>query len=219
LNENLERWRSLPPERRKEIQKLFERLRELQPAERKLLLERLRAMSPAERRQALERARGNLDPLEGGSRDLRRDLIRRQLEKLAPEERERLRQLSPEERREFVEKKFSSQREKILSRLSPELREKAEKLPPKERVEFLRRLRGEQLFKETFRSPREVEKLRNLPPRKLREALRVPPDGSPPPKPRFFSEETWKRWLELKPFERLRVLRQLMAPEWEQANG
>ena len=209
-NDNRERWKSLPPERQKEIQKLFELLRELPPAERKMLLERLRAMSPGERRQALERARGHLDPLEGSTRELRRDLIRRHLEGLPAEEKERLRRLSPEERREFLEKRFSERREKILSRLPPELREKAAKMPPQQQVEFLRRLRGEQLFKETFKDSREIDRLRSLPPGRLREVLRVPADGSPQPKPRFFSDEAWKRWLELKPFERLRVLRFLI---------
>lgn len=212
-NDNRERWKNLSPEKQKEIQKLFERLRELPPAERKKLLERLRLMSSVERREALERARGSLDPLEGDSRNLRRDLIRGQLETLPPEEKARLRQLSPEERRKFVEEKLSERRKRILSSLPEGLREEAKKMPPQEQAEFLRRLRGEEIFSATFRDPGEAQKVRSLPPRRLRESLRVPPEGNPPPKPGFLSEETWRRWLELKPFERVRVLRQLIDSE------
>src|SRR5262249_8876485 len=122
---------------------------------------------------------------------------------------ERLEKLSPEERREFVRQKLSERREKILSRLPQDTREEVEKLPPREQVEYLRRLRGEQLLKETFKDPREIEKLQMLPPATLRESLRTPAERTPP-RPPFLSEETWSRWLDLKPFERVRVLRQVL---------
>lgn len=213
---NRERWERLPPEKRREIQEIFDRLQGLPPERRKQLLDRLRSMDPAARREALRRARERMEEelVEPSSRDARAQLLRRRLEALPPAERERLRQLPPPERRRYLIEKVSGRRRDLVSRLPEPLRRRVESLPPEEQAEVLRRFRGEEAFRETFRDPREVARLRAMPPRKLAEVFGVARAGGTKPvpsgKPELLSEETWKRWLELKPFEKPRVLRQLI---------
>ena len=212
--ENRERWDRLPPEKRREIQRIFDRLEALPPQRRKQLLDRLRSMDPAPRREALRRARERLEEelVERPSRDARAQLLRRRLEALTPAERERLRQLPPPERRRYLIEKASGRRRDLVSRLPEPLRKRVESLPPEEQADVLRRFRGEEAFRQTFRDPEEVARLRAMPPRKLAEAFGVARGGvaKPPGKPDAISEETWKRWLELKPFEKPRVFRQLI---------
>jgi hypothetical protein len=213
--ESRERWERLPPAKRREIQEIYDRIQKLPPQRRKQLLDRLRAMDPAARRAALRRARERMeeDVVERPARAARSQLLRKRLESLPPAERERLRKLPPEERRRQMIEKTSRRRQDIISRLPEAARKRAEALPPREQAAFLRRLRGEQVFLETFRDPREIARLQRMPPRKLAEALGVARDGTartPATRPGFLSEETWRRWLELEPFEKSRVLRQLI---------
>jgi hypothetical protein len=211
-----ERWKRLTPEKRRELLRLHERLQELPPAERKLLLDRLRSMDLPRRREALGRARKAIEEnaLERPAGEVRRELVRKLWDSLPPEERKRLRSLPPRERRRYLEEKVATRRQALLDQLAPEDRKRIAGLPAEKQVEALRRLRTEETFRRTFRDPAEVEHLRALRPRQLAGILGVPAGGGKlegAEKPEFLSVETWQRWVELKPYERLRVLRHLRS--------
>ncbi|HVR75602.1 MAG TPA: hypothetical protein VMT52_14800 [Planctomycetota bacterium] len=225
---NRERWERLPPEKQRRLERIFERLATLPAAERSRLIERLRGMDPDRLREALTEARRARDRARGKTvrgpdvereslrAKLRQDadqerriLLGRKLEQLPAEERQKLRAMAPEERKAHLKSLVKGERKKVLSALPPALREKAENLPPREQIEFLRKTRGERAFRDTFRDPEEAARLRALP-RAALGKLRFRREGPPPPRPEFISEETWKRWLELKPYERPRVLRHLL---------
>lgn len=225
---NRERWERLPPEKQRRLERIFDSLATLPAAERSLLLERLRGMDPGRLREALMEARRARDGARGKpargpdvereslQAKLRQDvdqerriLLVRKLEQLPAEERQKLRAMAPEERKAHLKSLLKGERKNVLSALPPALREKAESLPPREQIEYLRELRGERAFRNTFRDPEEAARLRALP-RAALGKLRVRREGPPPPRPDFISEETWKRWLELKPYERPRVLRYLI---------
>ena len=95
LEQNRERWKKLRPAKRREMRRLFERLKDLPPEQRDELVRRLRSLDGPGRRRALRDAR------EGGQRPGRRHQarVKRLLEELTPEERERFHGLSPREQR------------------------------------------------------------------------------------------------------------------------
>lgn len=57
----MRRWRDMPPEKRRQARALFEHIRPLPEAERKIMLERWKAMTPAER-EAWTQAHPARDP-------------------------------------------------------------------------------------------------------------------------------------------------------------
>jgi hypothetical protein len=225
---NRERWERLSPEKQRRLKRIFETLATLPAAERSRLLERLRGMDPRRLREALKDARRARDGARGKTargpemeqeslqaklrQDVdqeRRIILGRKLEQLPAEERHKLRVMAPEERKAHLKSLVKGERRKVLSALPPAVREKAENLPPREQSEFLRKMRGARAFRDTFRDPGEAARLRAVP-RAALGKLRVRREGPPPPRPGFISEETWRRWLELKPYERHRVIRHLL---------
>jgi hypothetical protein len=220
-DENRKRWERLPPEARLRIEKLYERLKELRPEERRRLIEQLRSLDPARRRDLLRRAKdaAGKDSID---RDIDRDtdrerrrFIQNQLRGLPPEEKASLERLAPVERRRFGGGKREERRKSMVSRLPLPLREKVAEMSPRERLHFLQRWNGERAFKETFTDPLEVEKIRVLPPRRVMEALKATEGVEPDRRPEWLSEDTWRRWLVLKPYERPRALRHLLGPRLE----
>ena len=71
-------------------------------------------------------------------------------------------------------------------------------------MEFFRAYRESELLARVFAGEGEERMLLDLPPEELRPRLR--PEGPPP---EGVSEESWRRWQRLKPFERRQVLRRL----------
>ena len=209
-----ERWRKLSPERREQLRKLYERLQKLSPEARLQLLDRMRSLEPHERREAIRGARAAEETAAAShdAQEARRDLVRRQMEKLSADEKERLRQMPPADRRRWLSEKFKSRRNQVLAKLPPEERAKVQALPSREQAEAIRSYLGAQLFKDTFRIPAEIEILRGLPPRRLVEALRGKPrEGILPTRPASLSEETWKRWADLQPYQRGRLIQHILG--------
>jgi len=226
--QNRQRWAGLSPEKRKEIQRLYEELRKLTPRERELLLERLKSLEPARRREVLRTARERMagehprkeaegDDFDAERMSLLRDLFRKRLEGLPLEEREKLKNMSPDERRSYAQKKALEIREKAISQLPPRLRERLQASSPAEQLRFLRRYHGDRFLKQTFPDPAEVEALRRLPPEELRVILRPARRGKPPSRPDFISEASWKRWTELEPVGRELVLQSILGRPGEPA--
>ena len=220
---NRERWEKLPPEKRKRIERIYQQFRQLPAEERALLLGRLRAMDASERRSFIRKAEAELakDPIERHSRLVQREMLRKKLEKLSPAEREKLKGLSPKERQEYLERREESRREKIISSLPDPLREKVRAMAPKEQAEFLKARKVEQILKDTFRDAEELQRIRGLPPKRIMDLVRTAArkeKGAPKgdlQKPDFVSEETWKRWLALKPFARALALSALRGTSAE----
>jgi hypothetical protein len=212
---NRERWAKLPPQKRKEIEELYRRLLGLAPRDRDLVLERLRAMDPREWRRLLRQAQEEVQKgvLEQQSRRIRREWIGKQLEKMPQAEKERLKRLSSQDQKQYLQARIRKAREQSIVRLPLPLQEKVRSMPPREQVEFLRGYHGEQVFKETFRNPQEVIELRALPLEKIAGLLSQGQGTKPPAKPHFLSDETWSRWLQLKPYEKARALRVLIGPK------
>ena len=210
---NRERWAKLPPQKKKQIEELYRRLLGLSPRDRDLVLERLRAMDPRERRKLLREAQEEVQKgiLEQQSRRIRREWIEKQLEKMPQAEKDRLKGLSIQEQKKYLQAKIRKARERSIGRLPPPLQEKVRSMPPGEQAEFLRGYHGEQVFKETFRNPEEVKQLRALPLERIAGLLGQGTKG--PARPAFLSDETWNRWLELKPYEKARALRVLIGPK------
>lgn len=209
LERNRERWKKLRPAKRKEMKRLFERLGDLPPEQRKRLIRRLRSLDAPDRRKALRSAR---DGVRRGPGEWRPQRVKKLLDRLSPEERDRFHSLSPRQQGRFLREKMEAHWKRVISRLRPEVRERVEKMSEKERREFLRRRHTKRLLRKTFRDPAEVSRLRSLPPHRLREALMMPVREKLPPNPGFLSEETWRRWLTLEPRERRKVLQQLRRP-------
>lgn len=209
----MDRWSSLPPGKRREIQALYEKLRALAPQERAALLDRLRSLEAAERRQVLQRARDRMaeGPIERRAAEIRREILRDRIGKLPEAERERLRSLSPEERGRYLAEQAPDARKRMLSTLPVEVRERALALPPQEQARFLRQYRSNQVFRDTFRDPKEVRRLRALTQRELTRLLRPAPPRADAERPAILSEETWLRWRSLQPYEQTRVLSLLVG--------
>lgn len=209
-----ERWARLSPGERQQIERLYEQLRRLSPEQRTALLERLRSLDSASRREVLKRARARLEqtPLDRRTADVHRELLRKRIEELPEADRERLARLAPEERKRYLASLARDDRERLLDRLPPGQRERARRLPPAEQVRFLRSFRAREVFHDTFRSPREIQRLRSLSAQEVLGLLR-PRGVVPPERPGILSEETWERWKRLKPFERTRALSVLLNGE------
>ncbi len=209
---NRARWGSLPPERRREIQRLYEELtRRLSAEERKLLIEKLAALDAETRKKLLAaaRARLNEDPLARASSEARREILRARLNALPPKERDLLRGMAPEERLRYLAQGARGRRKILLARLAPEERARLAALPPKEQTQELWKLLGRETLRATFQDPREIEALRRLPPARLAELCRTP-DLASAVRPRGIGDEAWKRWLALKPYERARCVKLIL---------
>jgi hypothetical protein len=217
---NRERWEKLPPEKRKRIESIYQQLRQLPAEERALLLGRLRAMDASERRSFIRKAEAELeaDPIERHARLVQREMLRKRLEKLSPAEREKFKSLSPKERQEYLKRGEASRREKVISSLPEPLREKVRSMAPEEQAEFLKARKVDQILKDTFRDAEELQRIRGLPPKRIMDLVRTAArreKGAPKgelQKPDYVCEETWKRWLALKPVERAWALSALKRP-------
>jgi hypothetical protein len=212
---NRRRWEGLPPEKRRALKQIQGRLAELPPEKKRELLRRLRELSPEARRRVLQRAREELnrgDPAERDARRARRDILRQRLERLPPAERERLRHLPPQELKRYFQERGRERRRQIIAGLPEPVRQKVESLSAREQSAFLRQWQAERTVERTFLVPRELEQLRQMPAARRREILAPLGPGKPPPRPEFLSEETWRRWRGLKPYERARVLRYWNSP-------
>lgn len=210
LERNRERWKKLRPAKRKEMRRLFERLEDLPPEQRRRLIRRLRSLDASDRRRAIRDVRDRPARQRPGGHPGKH--FKKLLEKLSPEKQEHFKSLPPAEKKRFVRETLAAHWKKVMSRLPPEVRERVENMSPGERREFLESRRRKRLLKKTFKDPEEVNRLRSLPRRRLREALMDPAGENPQQKPEFLSEDTWQRWLTLKPRERSQVLRQLLRP-------
>lgn len=210
------RWARLPEEKRRAIQQLYERIRGLPPAQRTRILESLKALDAAERQRVLREAaeRSKRDPIESETLQARRQLLRRRLSALSPQQREALREMSAEERKRLLQERAADERERQIATLPPAEREALRRLSPREQTARLRQIKGIELLRATFQEPRETLALKRLRPRELVAALR--PQARPPERPAFVTPQSWKRWLELKPYEQTRVLRAI-ASSWPPA--
>lgn len=211
---NRERWKKLDSKKKREIQRLFQELRRLEPEQRNQLLERLRSLPSEKRRQAIRRARQRLpgSPEERHAHRLRRQMHRRVLNELSPTERDEMRRLPPVERRKYLQKRFRDRRDRLITRLPADVREKVHSLPPREQARLIRQHWALEAASRTFQDPRELERLRAMPRRRVvRALLRQPRNGAAVTRPDFLSEATWKRWRKLQPYEKQRVLRHLFG--------
>jgi hypothetical protein len=209
LHRNRQRWESLPEADRRQIRRLFRHLKEMEPDRRRDLFKRLRGMEPEERREFIERFH---------QRRLERDathvLRERKWHKLPDHLREEIRKLPPEERerqiQSYIDRKraqIDRRRHELIQKLPPELQERVLNLAPQEQRIFLRRYRARQLFVEVFQEPSERQAFLSVPPHMLHRLLQRDASESEPPD--VVSEDSWKRWLALKPHERARIIRHI----------
>ena len=130
------------------------------------------------------------------------------LNSLPKKVRERLQRLPAEERQKQLQQYVATRRAKLIEKLPPDLAAEVRRLPPRKQAQRLKQYRTSQTFRRTFQDRDEINRLRKLPQRELRQLLAMKGAGdSAASKPDYLSSRTWKRWLALKRYERERILR------------
>lgn len=206
-----ERWRSLPPEKRRQLKKLHHRLKELPPNQRRQLIHRLRGLDATQRRAAIRAAKQSVGEswIDRQSRKQRRLMLKNTL---SPEVREELRRLPQPERRKRLREILGPQRQQTLNSLPPEIAEKIRRLPPEKRPRQIERHKTTLVLRQTLR-PEEIRRLRRVQQREWRRLFQAQA------KPEYFSENSWRQWQALQPVDRLRILRRVAGGRNPSKNG
>lgn len=223
------RWKDLDDSTREKIRQLSAHLSKLPADKRDELLRRLRGARPETLRDLLKNLRdiAELPPEkrpealarlqdDRSHRRLCRDLERHQYQsrfkRLPDDVLEDLRQANSAEQRAILRKhlerrrkEYERRREELIASLPDSVRSHVNRLSGREQGEFLRRYMSHRLLLEVFPSETEREALLKLSPRNLHAMLRQRESE----RPDILAAETWKRWLELEPYERGRLVSHL----------
>ena len=213
--------KSLDPAEREELHRLFRQLKRQPPGRRRRILRHLGTLPPEKRLEAISAARARIlredaqwKKLEGRLHTLQRE-SRKHL-KLPPELQRGLQGVDDRtERRRIMRKFFDEHREKngtkkrqvLIDGLPNTLRERVKKLPRREQTRFLRWRRGHELLARVFETEGGRRRFINANPAAFEELLdletRTPQQRR---RPESFARTAWKRWLDLKRYERLRIV-------------
>ena len=216
---NREFWESLTEKEKHEIRKLFKHLEESNrtPKSRKQFLERWRRMSSKDRAHAIsnvKKEKRHWERLMHRLREMEKEFRRKHL---PPELREKLEKIdNPRERRRIMEEhhdgKFGGKRREMIEKLPPEIRDKLNSMSPREQARFLRRYHGRQNFQKIFKTEKQRRKIFSIRPKEFRQLLGSDNGKarSEQDRPRVFDEASWEQWKNLKPFEKHRILKQII---------
>jgi hypothetical protein len=133
-SEALERWNSMPSERRIALARVHSILQKIPAMQRKQLIQRLRELSPDDAPEVVKRLRKYMKSSDSDRKDVRqrRTALRLWDLQLTKEDRQRFRQCSTAEKKAFLDEQINLRMPKLLASLSPIERQKIENLPPHE---------------------------------------------------------------------------------------
>jgi uncharacterized protein DUF3106 len=199
---NIERWRSLSPEKKERLREIYRRLETLPPAERKALLERLRNMDSRERQQAIDAARQRL---KSGAPE---DKPRAKASKGSPHPRKTAGGAETESKTALRAREIEGRLEKTVARWTDQLpakvRDRVKLFTRREQIELFRTYRETEVLMRALPDRSERDRLLALPSDRLRALARPEAD-----RPEGISTASWDRWRGLRPAERLIAIRRL----------